>query len=81
MAITPLSSPFFEKREANSTAPNEEYAIFLKNISKTFPNGTVANQDVTLGILKGEVHAILGENGAGKTTLMRIISGILKPDS
>ncbi|MDI9644659.1 MAG: ABC transporter ATP-binding protein [Candidatus Verstraetearchaeota archaeon] len=41
----------------------------------------MANFGITLGILKGEVHAILGENGAGKTTLLRMISGILKPDS
>jgi ABC-type uncharacterized transport system ATPase subunit len=63
-------------------APAEgEYSIALRGISKTFPNGVKANDDVTFGVLKGEVHALLGENGAGKTTLMKILSGCLTPDS
>jgi len=51
----------------------------MKNISKAFP-GVLANDDISLEIRKGEVHALLGENGAGKTTLMNILFGIYHPD-
>lgn len=57
-----------------------EYAIQLKNITKTF--GTVtANHDVTMDIRRGEILSLLGENGSGKTTLMNMLSGIYYPDS
>ncbi|MDQ0614063.1 ABC-type uncharacterized transport system ATPase subunit/ABC-type uncharacterized transport system permease subunit [Microbacterium sp. W4I4] len=52
----------------------------LRNITKTFGSKT-ANEDVSLTITAGRVHAIVGENGAGKTTLMNMISGNLQPDS
>ncbi|MCG8614053.1 MAG: ABC transporter ATP-binding protein [Pseudomonadales bacterium] len=51
----------------------------LMNITKYYP-GCVANQDVSLRVERGEIHALLGENGAGKSTLMKIIYGIVKPD-
>lgn len=56
-----------------------EYAIELRHITKTF-GSVVANHDVSLNVLKGEILSLLGENGSGKTTLMNMISGIYYPD-
>ncbi len=56
-----------------------EYIIEMLNIVKDFP-GIRANDDVTLQIKKGEIHALLGENGAGKSTLMSVLFGMYKPE-
>lgn len=56
-----------------------DYIVEMKHIIKRFP-GIIANDDVTLGIKKGEVFALLGENGAGKSTLMSILFGMYEPD-
>ncbi|MDE6202099.1 MAG: ATP-binding cassette domain-containing protein, partial [Lachnospiraceae bacterium] len=59
----------------------KEKIIELKNVSKVFPNGVIANRNISFDIEKGEVHAIVGENGAGKSTLMNTIFGLYTPSS
>ena len=56
------------------------YVIEMLNITKDFP-GIRANDNVTLQLKKGEIHALLGENGAGKSTLMSILFGLYQPTS
>ena len=56
------------------------YVVEMLNISKEFP-GIVANDNVTLQLKKGEIHALLGENGAGKSTLMGMLFGMYTPEA
>ncbi len=56
-----------------------EYIIEMCNITKEFP-GIIANDNVTLQLKKGEIHALLGENGAGKSTLMSVLFGMYQPE-
>ena len=58
---------------------SENYVIEMRNITKVFP-GIIANDNITLSLKKGEIHALLGENGAGKSTLMSILFGLYQPD-
>lgn len=57
----------------------ETYAIEMLNITKKFP-GIIANDNITLQLKKGEIHALLGENGAGKSTLMSVLFGLYQPE-
>ena len=56
-----------------------EYIVEMRHITKVFP-GIVANDDITLQLKKGEIHALLGENGAGKSTLMSVLFGMYQPE-
>ena len=55
-------------------------AVKTDNISKTYP-GVLANSNVSITINASSIHAVVGENGAGKSTLMKILYGMIKPDS
>jgi simple sugar transport system ATP-binding protein len=52
----------------------------LEGITKSF-GSFIANDNISLTVEPGKIHAILGENGAGKTTLMNILSGLYQPDA
>jgi simple sugar transport system ATP-binding protein len=56
-----------------------EYVIEMLDIRKEFP-GIIANDNITLQVKKGEIHALLGENGAGKSTLMNVLFGLYQPE-
>ncbi|MBQ8503993.1 MAG: ABC transporter ATP-binding protein [Clostridia bacterium] len=56
-----------------------EYIIEMLGITKEFP-GIIANDNITLRLKKGEIHALLGENGAGKSTLMSVLFGLYEPE-
>lgn len=56
-----------------------EHIIEMLNITKEFP-GIIANDNITLQLKKGEIHALLGENGAGKSTLMSVLFGLYQPE-
>ena len=58
----------------------DNYVIEMLHITKEFP-GIVANDDITVRVKKGEIHALLGENGAGKSTLMNVLFGLYRPES
>ncbi len=63
-----------------TTAPTAPATLTMAGISKSF-GGVVALSEVSLEVLPGEIHALLGENGAGKSTLMNIATGTLRPDA
>ena len=69
-----------KKERRGYTYMENEYVIEMLNITKEFP-GIKANDNITLQLRKGEIHALLGENGAGKSTLMSILFGLYQPTS
>src|SRR6516225_8488634 len=69
------------ERKRGDIEVNAEVAPRLRliGVSKSFP-GVRANDNVSLSVRPGEIHALLGENGAGKSTLVKMIYGVLAPD-
>ena len=81
-----ISIVFFGEERYNKTIKPvrsddmADYVIEMLNITKEFP-GIKANDDVTLQLKRGEIHALLGENGAGKSTLMSVLFGLYQPEA
>jgi len=79
--MTPKESDSGMDTEKTKVTGNSgsEYIIEMRNITKRFP-GIIANDNITLQLRRGEIHALLGENGAGKSTLMSILFGLYKAE-
>ena len=69
-----------ERKVGDGMDHGQDYVIEMLHITKEFP-GIKANDDITLQLKRGEIHALLGENGAGKSTLMSILFGMYQPDA
>ena len=67
------------RKDAVTVASDYPYVIEMCHITKEFP-GIIANDDITLQLRRGEIHALLGENGAGKSTLMSVLFGLYQPE-
>ena len=67
------------RKEGGGMDNSSEYVIEMLHITKEFP-GIRANDDITLQLRRGEIHALLGENGAGKSTLMSVLFGLYQPE-
>jgi ABC-type transport system involved in cytochrome c biogenesis ATPase subunit len=70
----------YSGHSAMTTAANSEYAIDVRDLNKSFGDKHVVN-NVSLRVRKGEIFGFLGPNGSGKTTTIRLMCGLLKPDS
>ena len=68
-----------DNEKIRAEAGESPYIIEMRHITKEFP-GIKANDDITLQLKKGEIHALLGENGAGKSTLMSVLFGLYQPE-
>ena len=64
-----------------ASTPAGEMILGLRDVSKRYANGTLANDRVSLAVARGEIHAIVGENGAGKSTVMKMLYGLEQPSS
>lgn len=64
---------------SDNSGAQDDYVIEMRHITKEFP-GIIANDDITLQLKRGEIHALLGENGAGKSTLMSVLFGSYQPE-
>jgi simple sugar transport system ATP-binding protein len=68
------------RQATDAQGGNSAPRLALVGITKQYP-AVRANDDVTLSVAPGEIHALLGENGAGKSTLMKIVYGAVRPDA
>ena len=64
-----------------AATPAGAMLLELRDVSKRYANGTLANDRVSLAVARGEIHAIVGENGAGKSTVMKMLYGLEQPSS
>lgn len=71
----------FSRFISGRTRMSDAAILEMRDITKIYTNGIVANESVNFSVRKGEIHGLIGENGAGKSTLMNILFGGQKADS